>query len=252
VCNNTFTGPLSPECSSILTQIRAQLPYTNPYNIYAPCNGPPSLDGSCFTSAESAASVASSSSSSSSSSSPVHVGPIRSSSQTIVPCMNVTPAVAYMNLPAVRQALHASPAVTVPWDVCSSILNYTQYAATVRDIYLALKDKVNILVYSGDVDSCVPYLCTEAAVDSFGWTPDPVNNYTRWWITDPEGRPQIAGYVREYVSATGKVAARATIRGAGHMAPGADIGRPAAALALFNAFLDGGKWPIAPPPLGGA
>jgi hypothetical protein len=233
-CNGTFTGPLSPQCAALLAQIRAELPYTNPYNILAPCNGPPSLDGSCFTTAGAAAASGSSSG-------------LSARSQTVVPCMNVTPSVAYLNLPAVKQALHVSPNVTLAWDVCSSALVYTQYAASVVDIYLALKDNVDILVYSGDLDSCVPFLCTEQAVDSFGWTPDPAYNYTRWWITDDEGRPQIAGYIRKYVSATGRVAARATIRGAGHMAPGADIGKPQAALALFNAFLDGGAWPITPP-----
>ena len=34
-----------------------------------------------------------------------------------------------------------------PWDVCSSYLNYTQYAPSVKEIYLALKGKMDILVY---------------------------------------------------------------------------------------------------------
>lgn len=158
--------------------------------------------------------------------------------QTIVPCTNVSGPVFYFNLPSVRQALHVDDRAH-GWDVCSTYVNYTQYASSVRDIYLSVKDELDIvrwkeligpvfflsldeydrltcgdvvsclcvvvnaqtapafatitavvtlwcsshyhpclcvaclchisnmqLVYSGDVDSCVPYLGTEAAMDS--------------------------------------------------------------------------------------
>jgi carboxypeptidase C (cathepsin A) len=232
-CNGTFVGPQSPACAAAVAAMRSQIPYTNPYNILAPCDGPPSLDGSCFTAAGATGQTGAEA-----------LAAARVGSQTVVPCMNVTPGVAYFNLPAVRAALHVAPDAHA-WDVCSSWVNYTQYAPTVRPEYLALKDAIDILVYSGDVDSCVPFLGTQAGIDSLGWAVDTA--WDRWWVTDDAGLPQIAGYVRTYASATGRVAAYATIKGAGHMAPGPDIGRPAAALALLNAFLDGGKWPPQPP-----
>lgn len=120
---------------------------------------------------------------------------------------------------------------------CSVYVNYTQYAPTVAPIYLALKDQIDILVYSGDVDSCVPYLGTEAAVDSLGWTVS--LPYKRWFITDSAGRQQIAGYVRQYFSETGKIASYATVKGAGHMVP---TYQPAAAVALFQRYLQGGNF----------
>jgi hypothetical protein len=94
----------------------------------------------------------------------------------------------YFTQHAVRDALHVSPKAYA-WDVCSIYVNYTQYAYSVRNIYLELKDQLDIvrtpkhnavrvlallrivllqMVFSGDVDSCVPYLGTEAAVDSLG------------------------------------------------------------------------------------
>ena len=238
ICNGSFTGNLSPACSQALSTIRSNIPYTNPYNIYAPCNGPPSLDGSCFTMQNVLSEL--------SARGEMYGTSIESKSQTVVPCMNVTPGVVYLNTPEVQTALHVAPQSQIhAWDVCSSYVNYTQYAATVVPIYQTLKDKVDILVYSGDVDSCVPYLGTEAAVDSFGWEVD--TPYIRWWIQDQNGLPQRAGFLRKYKSSTNHVAAYATISGAGHMSPGKEIGKPEAAFTLFQGFINKGSWPITPP-----
>jgi hypothetical protein len=157
--------------------------------------------------------------------------------------MNVTGPRVYLNQQVVKDAIHVSPDAYPDWDVCSSLVNYTEYAPTVRPIYLALKDQIDILVYSGDVDSCVPYLGTEAGIDSLGWEVN--TSYTRWWITDSQNLPQIAGYVRTYASSTGKVASFATVKGSGHMAP---TFKPQQAFILFQSFLQGGAWPVTPPP----
>ena len=64
--------------------------------------------------------------------------------------MNVSGPVFYLNQPSAQAAIHVTPEHSAgPWDVCSQYLNYTQYAPSVRDIYLALKGKIDILVYSG-------------------------------------------------------------------------------------------------------
>lgn len=47
--------------------------------------------------------------------------------------------------------------------------SYTQYAPSVAPIYKALAPKLYIAVFSGDVDSCVPYPGTEANVDLLGY-----------------------------------------------------------------------------------
>lgn len=159
-------------------------------------------------------------------------------SQTVVPCMNVSGAVAYLNQRNVQDALHVIPGTAAGlWDVCSSYLNYTQYASTVVPIYQALHGKVDILVYSGDVDSCVPQPGTQACVDSLGFTRHG-SDWDRWFITDVTGAQQVAGYARVYdAPSTGSVRlfAYVTVRDAGHMVP---TFKPVEALALFEKYLN--------------
>jgi hypothetical protein len=51
--------------------------------------------------------------------------------------------------------------------------------------------------------------------------------------------------VRTFASGTGKQAAYATVKGAGHLVP---HDKPVQATALFRAFLSGGAWPPMPTP----
>jgi hypothetical protein len=220
-CNGTFNSPSpSAQCTQLLKGMQEQFIYINPYNIEGACNGPPSLDGSCLTQNMALASG------------------LGFKSQTVVPCMNVSGAVAYLNLPAVQAALHVLPGTAAgAWDVCSQYLNYTQYASTMVPIYQALHGKLDILVYSGDVDSCVPMPGTQACVDSLGLTRNGAD-WDRWFLTDAGGAQQVAGYARVYDSPKlptgGRLFAYATVKDAGHMVP---TFKPAEALALFTKFL---------------
>jgi hypothetical protein len=72
---------------------------------------------------------------------------------------------------------------------------------------------MRVLVYSGDVDSCVPYLGTEACMDALGL---PVVEPWRAWIVDG----QVAGYVKVLGGrAGGPSLTYATVKEAGHMVP---------------------------------
>ena len=95
-----------------------------------------------------------------------------------------------------------------------------------------------MMVYSGDVDSCVPFLGTQRRVSQLGFPP--VGVYRRWFAdynqppgtAQREAGPQIAGFVQEY---QGNITF-CTVRGAGHMVP---TFQPEAALAFIARFFRG-------------
>lgn len=98
------------------------------------------------------------------------------------------------------------------------------------EIYQALAPTLRILVFSGDADTCVPYLGTEAAIDSLGFAP--LSPAFRQWLVNDTSQPQIAGYVRAYAS--GNQLQYGTVKGAGHMVA---TWAPVQALHLFTSFI---------------
>jgi hypothetical protein len=113
--------------------------------------------------------------------------------------------------------------------------------------------EVRILVYSGDVDSCVPYLGTEQCVRSLQLPID--EPWKSWTVVDAQNYTQIAGKVQTYADgaltfATVRVCLCVCVRarsmsvrltlllcqGAGHMVP---TNQPLPALELFTRFLAG-------------
>eukprot|EP01065_Artemidia_motanka_P001366 TRINITY_DN10621_c0_g3_i3.p1 TRINITY_DN10621_c0_g3~~TRINITY_DN10621_c0_g3_i3.p1 ORF type:complete len:502 (+),score=160.20 TRINITY_DN10621_c0_g3_i3:68-1507(+) len=102
-------------------------------------------------------------------------------------------------------------------------------------LYPSLVEKIRVLVYNGDADSCVPYIGNEewttglaakgVVTETKGWHP--------WYAT--ESVP--AGYATTYkVTKTGTDFTFITIRLAGHMVP---TFRPKASLEFFTRFLEG-------------
>lgn len=228
VCRNNFTHPTSA-CTTTLDRIRSAFNRVNPYNIYAPCIGPSDPAGGCLTQQMALAFAARPERSQRSSSSDLYsVG-----SQTFIPCINVSAPQQYMQRPDVQRALGVSPkSQKFEWTACSAHLNYTQYAISVLPIYAKLWRSMRVLVYSGDVDSCVPYLGTEACMDALGL---PVVEPWRAWIVDG----QVAGYVKVLGGrAGGPSLTYATVKEAGHMVP---TYKPDEALALFLSFINGAR-----------
>eukprot|EP01092_Planopodium_desertum_P011663 TRINITY_DN5356_c0_g1_i3.p1 TRINITY_DN5356_c0_g1~~TRINITY_DN5356_c0_g1_i3.p1 ORF type:complete len:338 (-),score=54.38 TRINITY_DN5356_c0_g1_i3:39-1052(-) len=214
-CNGNFLNQSAP-CLNGQTVLRKVLTdRINPYNIYASCQGPGSEDGSCFTTSWTQAKAAK------------NVG-----SQTFIPCINATAAQVYLQRADVQAALHVRTQSTkYEWSACSSQLNYVQYAPTVLPIYEELYGKIRILVYSGDVDSCVNYLGTELALESLNF---PLLQDWRAWIFEDD---QVAGYVVTYAaSSTSIPLSYATVKNAGHMVP---TYQPEAAYELFTRFISG-------------
>jgi carboxypeptidase C (cathepsin A) len=147
----------------------------------------------------------------------------------VPPCTDATQVTNYLNDPDVQSAIHVNQNLPYQWSICSNVVNYSKNTFTVVPIYEELiKAKKQILVYSGDVDGAVPYVGTEAWINSMNL---PINSlWQEWFITDNEGS-QVAGYVTYYQGLT-----FATVKGAGHMVPQY---APEAAYYMFTNFVSG-------------
>eukprot|EP01104_Vermistella_antarctica_P004151 TRINITY_DN14657_c0_g1_i1.p1 TRINITY_DN14657_c0_g1~~TRINITY_DN14657_c0_g1_i1.p1 ORF type:complete len:524 (-),score=79.05 TRINITY_DN14657_c0_g1_i1:84-1544(-) len=220
--NGTFYPSPTQACSAIVSRLLLNLEQINPYNIYAECIGPgPGPTGGCLTYDVLAAAVADQ----------ADLGKgvsHRLRSQTFVPCIPTAKEVQYMTSSSLLSALNVS-VNSFQWDVCSSHINYTQYAPSMFPYYHALIDSGNyrFLIYSGDVDSCVPFPGTEECVRRLNLPL--VRDFTPWTV-DTQNGSQVAGYQQQYAQNVSYV----TVKGAGHMVP---TYKPLEALALFSSFL---------------
>jgi len=149
-------------------------------------------------------------------------------------CINTFEASAYLNRPDVRDALHVNPADVDDWQVCGSADGW-QYSSTrpnlPRDTYPNLVKNIDVLIYNGDWDGCVPY------TDNEGWTSG--MNYTvksawhPWEYVDGDFT-QVGGYATEYE--VGKKFVFTTVRGGRHEVPET---APERAFHMIQRFLNG-------------
>eukprot|EP01114_Cavostelium_apophysatum_P000046 TRINITY_DN1004_c0_g1_i1.p1 TRINITY_DN1004_c0_g1~~TRINITY_DN1004_c0_g1_i1.p1 ORF type:complete len:455 (+),score=85.88 TRINITY_DN1004_c0_g1_i1:152-1516(+) len=141
-----------------------------------------------------------------------------------VPCINADRATAWVNQNSVRTALHAIPVSQQEWQICTDLISYESVYSTVIPIHQQLlNDGYRILIYSGDVDMCVPNTGSEAWTSSLDL---PEVEAWRPWLVNS----QIAGYVHTYKGLT-----YATIKGSGHTVPQY---KPAQAYHFFSSFLN--------------
>jgi len=132
----------------------------------------------------------------------------------VPPCTDAFFATEYLNLPALKSAIHVNPSVT--WAICSDLVNESYNRTTLSMIPIhqeLVKNGIKVLIYSGDSDFAVPY------TDSEYWTSvqmglTPTREWQPWYYTDNEGQ-QVAGFVTDYPGGF----SFATIRGSGHMVP---------------------------------
>merc|ERR1712031_36861 len=105
------------------------------------------------------------------------------------------------------------------------------YSGNLLPLYAKLIQKYRMLIYSGDVDGCVPYWGSEEWVRNLGF---PINKDWRPWQSPLTwGQPaQRAGYAIDYAVNDFKYV---TVQGAGHMVP---QHKPGFALTLFKNFIN--------------
>ena len=153
-------------------------------------------------------------------------------------CINTAEASAYLNQPAVQEAIHVTAAKVDDWQVCGSAdgWDYTSTRPNLpRDTYPLLVAHIRVLIYNGDWDACVPY------TDNEGWTTGMGFNATApWhpWMYADNGVSSVGGYANEFdVSALGGGAFTfVTVRGGRHEVPET---APDRAFAMFQNFLAG-------------
>lgn len=137
----------------------------------------------------------------------------------------------WFNRADVRAALHvASETVTGRWSDCTDKVKYTSTVKNEpRDTYpLLIKAGLDILIYSGDVDACVPIIATEAWVEGMNL---PVKQEWAPYYYQLNNTPQVAGYCTLYEGMS-----FCTVRGAGHMVPAF---KPNEAYQLFDNWFTG-------------
>lgn len=142
-----------------------------------------------------------------------------------IPCMNYDYVQDWINVPAVRAALHIT-SKSLPWTPCSSVVSeyYHNEYTSMREQFRYLLDRggLKALIYNGDVDAACNFIGDKWFAESLGY--NTTLDYQPWFVNQ-----QVAGYVKVF-----EKFAYTTVRGSGHMVP---TDRPAAALKMFYKFL---------------
>jgi carboxypeptidase C (cathepsin A) len=129
----------------------------------------------------------------------------------------------WLDLKDVQKALHVDAHA-------DNSMHYEKTAGDITNTYKKLMTKYQLLIYSGDVDACVPYWGTEKFTRSIGGTVK--KSWHAWRSNSIENKGEVvAGYAVAYDDFQ-----FVTVKGAGHMVP---TFRPVFALNLLKKFLAG-------------
>ncbi|KAJ8536104.1 hypothetical protein K7X08_034505 [Anisodus acutangulus] len=142
----------------------------------------------------------------------------------------------YLNRKDVRRVLHAELVGVHRWAVCSSILDYQLLdieIPTISIIGMLVKERIPVLIYSGDQDSVVPLIGSRQTVHQLArqMRLNTTVPYRVWFAGQ-----QVGGWTHVYDN----ILSFATIRGASHEAP---FSQPERSLVLFKSFLQGRPLP---------
>ncbi|XAR51162.1 hypothetical protein NMG60_11005714 [Bertholletia excelsa] len=119
----------------------------------------------------------------------------------------------WANNETVQQALNVRMGTKGVWQGCNSSLAYEQVVTSSVAYHKNLTAaSLRALVYSGDHDMSVPHLGTQAWIRALNLT---LSNVWRAWFVDG----QVAGYTRRFTK-NNYALTYATVKGAGHSAPG--------------------------------
>jgi hypothetical protein len=190
--NYSAYPPQSPACVANLNEMYTLFANNNLYDIYSDCASSPSGNA---------------------------------------PCIGEGGMPTFLDTPAIRNAIHAAPlSATGPWTDCTSSkrrqfffffsffplisfqdLNYTSNYASIADsvypLIFQMAPTLDVMIYSGDADACVPFFGTAQWTAAIGGA---VEDAWRPWQVNG----QLAGYTIGYQRLR-----FTTIKGCGHMAP---------------------------------
>jgi len=145
----------------------------------------------------------------------------------------------YMNRKDVQEAIHARTDLGYPWATCSPFLNYSRadLLSSMLPIYesMVYEHKIDIMVYSGDVDGIVATPGTKMWLSALANSTGMVT-HDAWRPYTVDG--QVGGYTTSlgFSGASEPALHFATVRNAGHMVPYTQKSR---ALHLFSNFISG-------------
>jgi Serine carboxypeptidase len=153
-------------------------------------------------------------------------------------CIDSGTASGYLNQPEVMAAIHVKDPGFC-WAVCNTAPTWS-YQSTRTNLpantYPFLVKNIQVTVYNGDWDACVPY------TDGYAWTESlglPVKSaWHAWKFTSPDGAAdQVAGYATVYdTGVTTGTFAFVTIKGGRHEVP---ISAPGQALEMLSRVVNG-------------
>ena len=145
----------------------------------------------------------------------------------------------YLSRPEVQAAIHARPPHGGgAWVQCGGIEYRTTWPNSLDDYAAAFKAGLKVLVFSGDADATTcPFSGTQVAVMALAELPGAAisSNWTAWSVNG-----QTAGYIERH----GAAFTFATVKGAGHEAPGF---MPYATYELVSSFVAGSLDALAQP-----
>lgn len=233
---------LSAKCVQLLNQASAEIANVNMYDVYGDCvsdDGCSESDGKrgAFTKTEGKVPARSS----------YEVADLAEGANRrlsrLTPhgpkaCIDSKTASAYLNQPAVMEAIHVKDPGFC-WGVCNSAPGWS-YKSTRTNLpentYPLLVSQLQVVIFNGDWDACVPY------TDGEGWTEGmglPVSNsWHPWTYTSTAGNAnQVAGYATAYdVSSLGAGSFEfVTVKGGRHEVPET---APAQAFELLTRLID--------------
>lgn len=208
---------LSTECVLLLNQASKEIGHVDMYNIYGDC-----VNGGCSAQEQTVRSKI-----------PLNRNAVPGVEQPgrmlarITPhgpdaCIDSIAASAYINNPAVMEAIHVrDPGFC--WSICGTVSGWTYKSTRTnlpKNTYPQLVSKIDVLIYNGDWDACVPYTDNEGWTENMGY--EALASWHAWSYTSALGNTnQVAGYAVEYdVSAMGSGSFQfITIRGGRHEVP---------------------------------
>jgi len=137
----------------------------------------------------------------------------------------------YLSNEVVRKAIHVDGVNRTEWTSCSSLGYNRSIPSLLGDVYPRLIANMDVLIYSGDADACVPWN------GSYNWTrhvamDEQIRETVPWrpWMVSAAGREWTGGFVTQW----GANFTYITIKHAGHMVPAFE---PEAAITFYSAFL---------------
>jgi len=154
----------------------------------------------------------------------------------------------YLDTPSVQQSLHVTIANVSQWEICGafddvnarllqkhrSAMEFVGMMQPNQDLgalYMKLINEIPVLIYSGDVDQCVPTDYSDGWVKALGFKV--VTNWQPWTYNYGPNNLQVGGYVTTFSNAN---ITFLTVKNSGHMVPQY---QPTAALTMFTNFLQG-------------